>query len=138
MAPYFLLHQLSPAHCNTTMQAMSFILHLLVTTRAATLHPALPPCGSYSDCNSLAYNFLPLVTSMSTCQEICQTDPQCSHYSYNYSHHSILHRHCFLYTQCTVGEEEYEGWVTAPMECLEELVNPVLMTAIRTSYFRAS
>merc|ERR1719450_339802 len=122
------------------MLIIVIILPLLVLTQAATLHPPLPPCGSYSDCNSLAYNFLPLVNSLSTCEAICLSDPKCSHYSYNYSSNSILNKHCFLYTKCSVGvdEEEYEGWITAPRICLEELANPILLAAIRTSYFRAS
>ena len=126
------------------MLVLILVFTCIVATQSASLfqsHPPLPPCGMYSDCSSPAYNFLPRVVSLSSCQASCQGDPQCSYYSYNYSVASHLYRHCFLHTQCSQGVGgvlDYSGWVSAPRVCREDLHNPLLIAALRTSYFRAS
>ena len=103
------------------------ISFLLLCTIILSLHGAniehaphpLPPCGSYSDCLTPAYNFLPHVSSLSTCQSACQSDPQCYHYSYNYSVTSHLYRHCFLHTECVRGgvHSGTRGWVSGTKLC---------------------
>ena len=127
------------------MLNMTLLLTCIVATQSASLplphpQPPLTSCGWYSDCSSPAYNFLPRTVSLSSCQASCQGDPQCSYYSCNYSVASHLYRHCFLHTQCSqgVGGVGHSGWVSAPKVCREDLHNPLLIAAHRTSYFRAS
>merc|ERR1719499_1693657 len=101
------------------------IFHCVYPTRVHP-QPALPPCGSYRDCSTgqtHAHNWRTNVPSLASCYLLCYRDPECTYYSYNYSQASHFYRHCFLIaaTDC-VGEVGTTGWVSAPLNCNNNLV----------------
>ena len=98
---------------STSIPVQNTLLHTLLPQ-----YP-LPPCGSYRDCSSGAsrsYNFLPDIQSASSCQGICQSDPQCGFYSYNHSTASPHYRHCYLSRDC-VGPVPGQAWLSGPSLC---------------------
>ena len=90
-------------------------------------NPLLPPCGSYSDCSSGedgSYNFRPDVPSASSCYSLCQTDPHCKYYSYNYSMDSPHYRHCYLSTGCArLAQGRTSTWISGPKICGHQVIN---------------
>ena len=110
-----------------------FLFTMLSSSDGANLDhdpPALPPCGSYSTCTSPAYNYLPHIASMTTCQSYCLSDPQCHHYSYNYSPASPTYRHCYLYTRCA-AQHGSSGWVSGHRHC-----QPANTATLNNGFFR--
>ena len=91
---------------------------LLLVVASVPVFP-LPPCGSYTDCSAGtegSYNFHPDVPSLILCQKICQEDPNCHHYTFNFSSSSPYHNHCFLSSSCS-SPVTGGSWVSGPSVC---------------------
>merc|ERR1712098_7909 len=109
------------------------LLHASYGANLEHTHPTLPPCGTYHDCTTGAYNFLPYVITLGTCQALCARDPNCAYYSYNYSVTSHLYQHCFLHSSCTLEHHSRPGgWVSGPKECRPS-IPPPLLAAVRNA-----
>ena len=115
----------------------------LILFLAPLLAGAAPAISTSSvrrgQCDGVAYNYLRSVASAAACQQLCDCDTECGHWSYHEAEHSPHHAHCYLYTAASCDGLRYRGkeshWTSG--SALASCPHPQIITPI-TAFFRAS